>query len=341
MDVDASLFAIGPGSGRDIVTGKRSRQGMKNRNLALLAATLASVTATGPAFCHGFAGKRFFPATLTTDDPFVADELSLPTVSSINTPAGEDGPATRETDFSLDVSKRITENLGIGLGATYKDLRPEGSNTQRGFDNVAAGIKYKFYQDDEHETILSVGADWDIGSTGSKRVGAERFSTVTPALFFGKGFGDLPESAMYLRPFALTGSLGIGIPSRSSDTSFSADGDIDVERHPHTLEWGFAIEYSLPYLQAFVKDVGLREPFNQLIPVVEVTLSTPLDRGRGATTGTVNPGILWAGRYVQLGFEALIPVNHQTGSKVGWIAQLHFFLDDIFPASLGKPLFGN
>ena len=27
----------------------------------------------------GFAGKRFFPATLVTDDPFVADELSLPT----------------------------------------------------------------------------------------------------------------------------------------------------------------------------------------------------------------------------------------------------------------------
>jgi hypothetical protein len=313
----------------------------KNRHLLPLVLAVSSMAATGVAIGHGFAGKRFFPATLTTDDPFVADELSLPTISSIKTPAGDDGPATRETGFSVDVSKRITDNLGIGFGASYNELRPDGGVTQRGFDNIEANIKYQFYENDDQETILSVGADWDIGGTGSKRVGAESFSTVTPAIFFGKGFGDLPESAMYLRPFALTGSVGIGIPTRSSTTSISADGDINVEQHPHTLEWGFAIEYSLPYLQAFVKDVGLSHPFSQMIPVVEFALSTPLDRGRGPTTGTVNPGILWAGRTMQLGLEAMVPINRQTGSKVGWIAQLHFFLDDLFPTSIGRPLLGS
>jgi hypothetical protein len=298
--------------------------------------------ATGDAaFAHGTAGKRFFPATLTTEDPFVADELSLPTISTIKTPASDEAPATQETVFSADVSKRITENLGVGFGAAYKQLRPDGGDTQRGFDNAAASFKYKFYQNDERETILSAGVDWDIGSSGSKRVGAESFSTVTPALFFGKGFGDLPDSAMYLRPFALTGSVGIGIPSRASSSSLNDDGDVVIERHPHTLNLGFAIEYSLPYLQAFVKDVGLREPFNQLIPVVEFVLTTPLDRGRGPTSGTINPGILWAGRYMQLGLEAVVPINHQTGSRVGWIAQLHFFLDDLFPTTIGKPIFGK
>ncbi|MBO0696408.1 MAG: hypothetical protein J2P56_09965, partial [Verrucomicrobia bacterium] len=29
------------------------------------------------ASAHGFAGSRFFPATLSTDDPFVNDELSM------------------------------------------------------------------------------------------------------------------------------------------------------------------------------------------------------------------------------------------------------------------------
>jgi len=29
----------------------------------------------GLAFAHGIAGQRFFPPTLTIDDPFVADEL--------------------------------------------------------------------------------------------------------------------------------------------------------------------------------------------------------------------------------------------------------------------------
>jgi hypothetical protein len=151
----------------------------------------------------------------------------------------------------------------------------------------------------------------------------------------------LPDSAMYLRPIALTGSVGIGIPTRASSSSLSDDGDVVIERHPHMLNLGFAIEYSLPYLQAFVKDVGLREPFNQLIPVVEFALTTPIDRGGGPTTGTINPGILWAGKYMQLGLEAVVPINHQTGSRVGWIAQIHFFLDDIFPTTIGKPIFGT
>jgi hypothetical protein len=313
------------------------------RNLPLygVVVALACVATADAAFAHGIAGKRFFPATLATDDPFVADELSLPTISTIKRPASGDAPATRETDFSVDVSKRITENLGVGFGATYKQLRPDGGDTQRGFDNAAASVKYKFYQSNEHETILSAGVDWDIGGSGSKRVGAESFSTVTPALFFGKGFGDLPDSALYLRPLALTGSVGIGIPTRASSSSLSDDGDVVIERHPHMLNLGFAIEYSLPYLQAFVKDVGLREPFNQLIPVVEFALTTPIDRGGGPTTGTINPGILWAGKYMQLGLEAVVPLNHQTGSRVGWIAQIHFFLDDIFPTTIGKPIFGK
>ena len=307
----------------------------------MVTVALASVTAADAALAHGIAGKRFFPATLATDDPFVADELSLPTISTIKRPASGDAPATRETDFSVDVSKRITENLGVGFGATYKQLHPDGGDTQRGFDNIAASIKYKFYQSNEHETILSAGVDWDIGGSGSKRVGAESFSTVTPALFFGKGFGDLPDRAMYLRPIALTGAVGIGIPSGANSSSLNDDGDVVIERHPHLLKLGFAVEYRLPYLQAFVKDVGLREPFNQLIPVVEVAFTTPIDRGGGPTTGTINPGILWAGRHMQLGLEAVVPINHQTGSRVGWIAQIHFFLDDIFPTTIGKLIFGK
>jgi hypothetical protein len=256
-------------------------------------------------------------------------------------PASGDEAATRETSYSVDVSKRLTDNLGVGFGAVYLVLQPDGSDTQRGFDNLAASIKYKFYQNDERETILSAGVDWDIGGSGAKRVGAESFSTLTPALFFGKGFGDLPESMKFMRPLAVTGLVGLGIPTRSGTTSTSDEGEVSVERHPHTLEWGFAVEYSLPYLQSFVQDVGLREPFSRMIPIVEFAMSTALDRGASGTTGTVNPGIIWAGRYAQLAVEAVIPVNNRSGNRVGWIAQLHFFLDDLFPATIGRPVFGR
>jgi hypothetical protein len=320
---------------------------MSNKNICSTAALLAIATACAgilaadPAEAHGLAGKRFFPATLATDDPFVADELSLPTIATQRMPASGDEPATRETGFSVDVSKRVTDNLGIGFGAMYKLLQPEGGKTQRGVDNLAASIKYKFYQSDERETILSAGVDWDIGGSGSKRVGAESFSTLTPAIFFGKGFGDLPDTMKLLRPLAVTGLVGVGIPTRSATTSVGDQGDVSVERHPHTLEWGFAVEYSVPYLQSFVQDVGLRAPFNQLIPVVEFAMSTALDSGASGTTGTVNPGLIWAGRYAQLAVEAVVPVNNRSDNRVGWIAQLHFFLDDLFPATIGRPIFGH
>lgn len=307
----------------------------------LILSAACILACAGPAFAHGFAGKRFFPATLVTDDPFVADELSLPTISTRKVAGEGDEPSARETDFSIDVSKRLTENFGVGIGGTYKAVKPDGGDTQRGFDNLEASIKYKLYQNDERETLLSAGIDADIGGSGAKRVGAESFSTFTPTLFFGKGFGDLPSEAQYLRPLAVTGLVGVGIPSRASSMSFNDEGDVVTERHPHTLEWGFAIEYSLPYLQSFVKDVGLREPFNRMIPVVEFSMSTALDRGASGTTGTVNPGIIWAGQYVQLAIEAVIPLNSRSGSGVGWIAQVHFFLDDMFPTSIGRPIFGR
>ena len=108
------------------------------------------------------------------------------------------------------------------------------------------------------------------------------------------------------------------------------------------LEWGFALEYSIPYLQSQVQDMHWHAPFDRLIPLVEFVLETPLNRGAGGqTTGTINPGVIWAGQHVQFGVETIIPINERTGNNVGVIAQLHFYLDDLFPHSLGRPLFGG
>jgi len=102
---------------------------------------ILAVAGISRAHAHGFAGKRFFPATLSTDDPFVADELSLPTITSRKLPASGDDPAARETDYAIDFTKRITPNLGIGLGATYKRIGPDGADAMHGFDNLSASVK--------------------------------------------------------------------------------------------------------------------------------------------------------------------------------------------------------
>ena len=295
------------------------------------------------AFSHGFAGRRFFPATLSTDDPFVADELSLPTVSSVVTP---DEGGTRDTELSVDIAKRITPNFGIEASEASLVLHPDGQDSVSGFGNLELGGKYEFFENDEHETLVSLGLGVEVGGTGDKRVGADTFSTWTPALFFGKGFGDLPQSLSLVRPLAITGVVGVAIPTSASTRTFSSnkatgETELDIERHANVLQYGFAVEYSLIYLQEQVKDVGLRAPFNRLIPLVEFSLDTPLDRGQGGqTTGTINPGVIWSGKYFQIGAEAVIPVNPRTGSDVGFIGQLHFYLDDLFPYTIGRPLFG-
>jgi hypothetical protein len=300
---------------------------------------VASAGWAEPTFAHGFAGKRFFPATLATEDPFVADELSLPTVSRRRTE--DDGSSSTESSASIEFSKRVTNDFGVGLEATWLRLEPKGGARAQGFDNFAINAKYQFYKSDLHETILSVGIDADLGSTGTRRVGAESFTTFTPAVFGGRGFGDLPEEMRFLRPFAITGSVGIGMPTRSSSSSLDDDGNAETERHPHVLMLGFALEYSLPYLHSFVKEIGVPEPLRNAIPIVEMALQKPLDRGGGPTTGTINPGILFPGRTLQFGIEAVIPINRRTGGSTGVLMQLHFFLDDLFPKSLGKPLFGG
>ena len=312
--------------------------------LFLLTWTVCEFGAIGRAFGHGFAGARFFPATLSTDDPFVADELSLPTVSTIRTP--EDG-GTRETDISVDISKRITPDFAIEIGDTFTALNPHEGRATNGFGNLELSGKYQLLKNDPHEAILSIGLGVEVGGTGSRSIDADSFSTWAPGIFFGKGLGDLPNELRFFKPFALTGQVGIAIPTSASTRSVTVDvqtgeQEIEIERHPDVLEWGFALEYSVIYLQSQVQDLHLHAPLNRLIPLVEFALETPLNRGEeGQTTGTINPGVIWAGKYFQLGVEAVVPINERTGNNVGVIAQLHFFVDDLFPHSIGRPLFGG
>ena len=310
----------------------------------LLALLTGAALTPQTADAHGFAGARFFPATLTTDDPFVADELSLPTLDTFHNPGGG---GSREFDGEIDLSKTITPYLDIELSQNEINLFPHAGSNKTGFGNLELGSKFQFYVNAPHEAILSLGVDIGVGGTGSRQVGRDPFTTWSPGLFFGKGFGDLPDSVSLLRPFALTGNLSVDIPSSASTRSFGppdpATGirDVNVDRNAVALETNFALEYSLIYLQDNVKNIGLWKPFDRFIPLVEFVVTTPLDRGQlGLTNASVNPGVIWSGSYCQFGVEALIPLNARSGSRVGVLAQMHFYLDDLFPA-IFKPIFGG
>jgi hypothetical protein len=302
---------------------------------AAVTACAVSVISFAPraALGHGFAGKRFFPATLSTDDPFVADEASLPTFSTIGS---QDG---RDTEFSADIAKSITPWLGVEVGGSIINSAPVGEKPQTGLGNLELGAKYQFLKNAAHEAVASIGFDAEIGGTGTLRAGADSFSTWTPTLYFGKGLGDLPEALWPLRPLAITGTLGMAIPSRGYNRSIS-DGEVEVEANPDGFEFGFAVEYSLIYLQQNLRDLGLSAPLDRLVPLCEFTIDSPVDRGQaGLVTGTIQPGILWSGKSVQIGVEAIIPMNERTGNQVGVIAQVHLYLDDLLPG-IFHPIWG-
>ncbi len=297
---------------------------------------------------HEIVGNRFFPATIGIDDPGVNDELSLPTVDSFNT---GDNPPVRQRDVSAEFSKRITEDFAISFGSTYTFLGPmdptvAGAN---GFQNLDTTFKYRVYKNPEHEFVMSVGVSVEWGGTGAKEVGAEPFNSYIPNIYFGKGLGDLPDTLSWIRPVAITGQVGYAIPARNFTTTFGIDADsgnvtADTEFHPRILNWGGTIQYSMPYLKSAVVDLGLPEFINHLIPLVEATLQTPVANTLTSgtlTTGTINPGVIWVGSTFQFAIEALIPINRQSGSNVGVIAQLHLYLDDIDPRGIGKPIFGG
>ena len=274
------------------------------------------------AHAHGIVGDRFFPATITTDDPFAADELALPTVNILRH-KDDDGDAVNERDYTFEYSKTIWPKFAISFAGGYVDSNPAGGRHTTGWTNFEITPTWQFMSDAPGEFVASAAIGFEIGGSGAHSI-ADGFTTTTPTLLVGKGFGDLPDSMALLRPLALTATVGYAIPGRAAE--------------PRSLQWGGALEYSLLYLQDNVRNQGFGSIVTHLTPLVEFSLSSPQD---GGTTGTVNPGLLWSGQYTQIGAEMVIPVNRATGGNIGAIMQLHFYVDDIFPHSLGSPLFGS
>lgn len=269
-----------------------------------------------PASAHAIAGQRLFPSTLTFDDPGIGAELPL-----VFSHLRDDG--IDQNDLDMSVTKPISPNFSVTAATDYLGVTGGGLPAVHGWDNFALGAVWQVYLDPATESIGSFELDHAFAHTGSRTV-RSAYSTWSPQFNFGQGFGMVP--ANWLRPLAITGAIGADLPN-----------DPQV---PRMLNWDFSLQYSIPYLQDFVKYAGIKAPFDKMIPMVEFPMQTCLDRGcHGQTTGYVAPGVIWIGPYFQWGVELQVPVNHRTGSSVGILFGFDFYLDDLAPRSFGKPLF--
>jgi hypothetical protein len=314
-------------------------------------AAAATIAGLGPALSHTIVGDRVFPATLAIDDPGVNDELGLPTFSYFANPDN-----SNEFNFNGAYQKTITYNMSFFIADTFTHLtsalKADGTiGTINGWKQLRTQLKYVPYQNAEHEFIVSVAGQVAWGETGNDSIAPDQSSDLTVKGFFGKGFGDLENE--WLRPFAVTGEVDYTWSTHPFDvTGVDQFGNVLFSRTPTVLTYGATLQYSLLYMNSFVHEVP--PFFRQLIPTVEFVAATPISNvgpsapgavlGTHETLATVQPGVFYIDRLgpvsFELGAEAVIPINHASGRHVGAMAILDFFLDDIFPDTIGKPLFG-
>lgn len=283
----------------------------------MLATTVAlPLIGTPPARGHAIAGQRLFPSTLTFDDPGIGAELPL-VFSQIRIDGVE------QSDLGIAVAKPITPGFSLTAGTDYFGATGGGFPAVHGWNNFKLGGDWQVYLNPTTESIGSFEISRTLTHTGSRAVRAN-YSTWSTQFNFGQGFGF--AHANWLRPFAITGAIGADLP-----------GDANV---PRMLNWDLSLQYSIPYLQNFVKYVGIGAPFNKMIPIIEFPMQTCLDRGcHGQTTGYADPGVAWVGHYFQWAIEAQIPINRRTGNSVGVLFEFDFYLDDLAPHGFGAPLF--
>jgi len=217
------------------------------RRLLVIVAMLGGIHS---AHAHGIAGNRFFPGTLTFDDPAVADEAIVPNFSSSKHPDG--GGNVVDNRFNWAFFRLLTPTLGVGIDSGWIH-RDWGSSRQSGFDVTNLSIKGLAYRNDLHEILVSAGLSWGIGHSGAQGVGANAPDFLQPDIFFGKGFGDLPDGLAWLRPLGITGAVTLEHPMTGTSVNFGIDpltGQLGpmLARNVDTLHWAFAVEFSTLYL---------------------------------------------------------------------------------------------
>lgn len=290
------------------------------------------------AHAHGIAGNRYFDGTMTFDDPAVADEAIVPNFSYLGYPT--QGSNVLENRINWAFARLLTPTLALTLDSGWIHQNWPTGNTS-GFGKTNLGLKYEAYRDNQHESLVSLSLAWGIAHSGAVGVGADAPNTIQPGITFGRGFGDLPESLSWLRPFAITGAFvdeePIGSGGRALAPNLTAGGFQNVASPAvQTLHWGFSVQYSTLYLtNRFSGGAPKEEPLNQWVPLVEFRFDSPSGQ---KTAATANPGFAYVAAAWQVSAEVIVPMNHAGGNGPGFRAQLLLFLDDLMPSLFGKPL---
>jgi len=218
--------------------------------LALTAALLAS----SPHFASAYvaAGDRTFPAMVLLPQVAPADQLYV-------TPTTQPMTGGRSTDVAVNFAKTLTERLGVRFEEDFTWLGRNGASTITGWQNLQVVTQYLAVLEPAHEALLTLGVNREWGGTGARRVGASAKGATTPTVYFAKGMGDLDLG--YLRPFAVTGSIGYQVATRNRGgdrTSVVFGPGVNYSGEG----WEFIIEALVPAGRGAGNGLGVAAQFN-------------------------------------------------------------------------------
>jgi hypothetical protein len=273
------------------------------------------------ADAHGVVGQRTFI------EPFVTEDVNPKNEFVIARPEWHDSRDGHDLSEAFSLEKKLADRLSLTLDSAWAHVSPEASDepSESGFHNLGITLKYAFFVNPDHESIASFAVE-SAAPTGSADVGAEKNWAFKPFFLYGKGFGDLPDRLRYLRPLAVQGDFGPEVSAGpGTATTFAHD---------------ICLEYSIPYLQAVVRDFGIGWPFNDLIAVTEFNFGHGVHgEEAGSDVISMTPGIVYMDRYMEIGLGGRVPLSGGARDEFDWglIGIVDLFVDDLFPWSRWQP----
>jgi hypothetical protein len=309
------LTAAAPGGGMEAL--------MRVSTGAVAALLLCGLTA-GLAHAHGVVGQRSFI------EPFITEDVNPKNEFVIARPEWDHSRDGRTFNLGFGLEKKLSDRFSLTLDSAWLDISPKAVEEphESGFDNLSITLKYAFFINPEHEAIVSAAVE-STAPTGSASVGAEQDWSFKPFLLYGKGFGDLPRAVKYLQPFAVQGDAGFEVA-------------VDRDRTT-TFVHNVAVQYSIPYLQSFVRDFGLGWPLKNFIADGEFNFENGVNGAEhGKSSVFVTPGIVYMDRWVEVGVAGRFPLNQSAHDQLDWgvIGIVDLFIDDIFPWTRWQPIGG-
>jgi hypothetical protein len=283
----------------------------------ILVTVLPLLRATG-AYAHGIVGNRVFLSPIVGNDAFPDNALDL---------------TMRRSDYEFSLlpafEKQLSDNSSLlFVGGWYRITPGARQRRVEGFGDLTIYYRNALYISFQHELELTF-SPFLVVPTGTRRLADQGYTHLGGEMLLGKGLGDLPDSPSlkFLRPFALQAEAGYAgrIQGPANSDVF---GNLELE-------------YSIQYLDKFVKRLDVGRPLVEIVPYVQFNYAQSFIASRLTTKPDfrLTPGVAFLGEYYELSVGAQVALNGAapSGDQVAVIGLVEIFYDNILPALGWKP----